>query len=306
MPAFLKPGDKIAVLSPASTPKPEVVEKGVKVLRDWGYQPVVGKHVLDNVHGYAGTIDDRLDDFVEALKDPEVKAIFCTRGGYGSAMLLERIDQRLLADNPKWVVGYSDITSLHSAEVRSGNMSIHGNMLGALSDNGGKTAIDGYLRGLLAGDLPAYEVPAHPYNHPGTATGIVLGGNLSVMQTNVSGSAQWDFLDRDYIAGRDIILFFEDVSENLNRVGSLLTQLRLKGVLNQVKGILVGRFTEYEPANGYADMNAMIHDRIGDLDIPVCYDFPASHDEKWNYPLVEGCPATLTVTSGGVTLKFHK
>lgn len=305
-PQFLKPGDKVAILSPASTPKKAYVDAGVATLKLWGYVPVVGEHVLDNCHGYAGTPQQRLDDLMQALRDPAVKAILCTRGGYGSAMMLGLIHPDTLAKYPKWIVGYSDITSLHSAQVRAGNMSLHANMCGNLADKEADKTIQGYLRDILRGKLPTYRVPAHPFNQPGTAQGILLGGNMAVFSVNFSGSAQWDFLDRDYIQSRDIILFFEDVGESMPRVASMLTQLRLKGTLGQVRGIIIGRFTDYKPQNGYTDMNEMLHDLLTSygLDIPICYDFPASHDESWNYPLIEGHPVTLDVTETGVTLRF--
>ncbi len=305
-PQFLKPGDKVAILSPASTPKKAYVDAGVATLKQWGYVPVMGEHVLDNCHGYAGTPQQRLDDLMQALRDPSVKAILCTRGGYGSAMMLGLIHPDTLAKYPKWIVGYSDITSLHSAQVRAGNMSLHANMCGNLADKEADPKIQGYLRDILRGKLPTYRVPAHPFNQPGTAQGILLGGNMAVFSVNFSGSAQWDFLDRDYIQSRNIILFFEDVGESMPRVASMLTQLRLKGTLGQVRGIIIGRFTDYKPQNGYTDMNEMLHDLLTSygLDIPICYDFPASHDESWNYPLIEGHPVTLDVTETGVTLRF--
>jgi len=221
-------------------------------------------------------------------------------------MMLGLIHPDTLAKYPKWIIGYSDITSLHSAQVRAGNMSLHANMCGNLADKEADPTIQGYLRDMLRGKLPTYRVPAHPFNQPGTAQGILLGGNMAVFSVNFSGSAQWDFLDRDYIADRDIILFFEDVGESMPRVASMLTQLRLKGTLGQVRGIIIGRFTDYKPQNGYTDMNEMLHDQLSSfgLDIPICYDFPASHDESWNYPLIEGHPVTLDVTDDGVTLRF--
>jgi muramoyltetrapeptide carboxypeptidase len=153
------------------------------------------------------------------------------------------------------------------------------------------------------GKLPSYQVPAHPLNKTGKAQGIVIGGNMAVF-TNIGGSRAWDFLDRDNIRGKNIILFFEDVSENMPRVNSMLQQLRLKGVLDHVKGIIVGRFTEYEPRDGYADMYEMLSETLNKYNIPVCYDFPVSHDENWNYPMIEGAPAMLDVTPEGVTLQF--
>ena len=305
MPAALKPGDKVAIISPASTPGDKNPEKAAATLRAWGFEPVIGQHVLTKCHTYAGTIRERCSDLLWALNDPDIKAIVCTRGGYGSSMLLDPMSRQDFRRNPKWIVGYSDITALHSAMVCSGVMSLHANMGGALGERGPDDSINMMLRDVLMGTLPTYTVPAHPLNKPGTARGIVIGGNMAVF-TNIGGSREWDFLDRDNIKGRDIILFFEDVSESMPRVGSMLQALRLKGVLDRVKGIIVGRFTEYEPRDGWTDMNEMLAETLNQYNIPVCYDFPASHDEDWNYPMIEGCPAVLTVAQEGVTLKFEK
>ncbi len=304
MPEALKPGDKIAIISPASTPGDENPEKAAATLRAWGFEPVIGRHVLTKYHSYAGTIRERCSDLLWALNDPDIKAIVCTRGGYGSSMLLDPMTREDFQRNPKWIVGYSDITALHSAMVCSGVMSLHANMGGALGERGPKDKINLMLRDVLMGHLPSYTVPAHPLNKMGTARGIVIGGNMAVF-TNIGGSREWDFLDRDNVRGRDIILFFEDVSESMPRVNSMLQQLRLKGVLNHVKGIIVGRFTEYKPKDGYTDMNEMLSETLNQYDIPICYDFPASHDEDWNYPIIEGCPAVLEVTPQGVKLSFQ-
>ena len=305
MPASLKAGDKIAIISPASTPGDQNPQQAAATLRAWGFEPVIGQHVLTRCHMYAGTVRERCSDLLWALNDPDIKAIVCTRGGYGSAMLLDPMTRDDFARNPKWIVGYSDITALHSAMVCSGVMSLHANMGGALGERGESDSINLMLRDVLMGKLPSYSVPAHPLNKVGRARGIVIGGNMAVF-TNIGGSREWDFLDRDNIRGKDIILFFEDVSESMPRVNSMLQQLRLKGVLDHVKGIIVGRFTEYEPRDGYNDMNEMLSETLNKYGIPVCYDFPASHDENWNYPMIEGCPATLEVTPEGVNLTFEK
>lgn len=304
MPEALKPGDKIAIISPASTPGNDNPEKAAATLRTWGFEPVIGPHALTKCHSYAGTIEERSADLRWALNDPEIKAIVCTRGGYGSAMLLDPMTREDFNRHPKWIVGYSDITALHSAMVCSGMMSLHANMGGALGERGANDNVNLMLRDALMGKLPSYTVPANPLNKLGKAHGIILGGNMSVF-TNIGGSREWDFLDRDNIRGKDIILFFEDVSESMPRVNSMLQQLRLKGVLKHVKGIIVGRFTDYEPKDGWTDMNEMLSETLNKYNLPVCYDFPASHDENWNYPIIEGCPVTLTVDPEGVTLKFE-
>ena len=290
-PASLKAGDKIAIISPASTPGDDNPDKAAATLRAWGFEPVIAPHVLAKCHMYAGTIQERCADLRWALQDSTIKAIVCTRGGYGSAMLLDPLTHDDFRRNPKWIVGYSDITALHSAMVCSGVMSLHANMGGALGSRGENDSINLMLRDVLMGSMPSYTVPAHPLNKMGSARGIVIGGNMAVF-TNIGGSLEWDFLDRDNIRDKNIILFFEDVSESMARVNSMF--------------IIVGRFTEYEPSNGYTDMYEMLAETLNQYDIPVCYDFPASHDEDWNYPMIEGCQATLTVAPEGVTLTFGK
>lgn len=302
-PKFLKPGDKVAVISPASAIGAEKVEKACAVLRSWGLVPVVSEHALGKYHLWSGKVDERLGDFMWALRNPEIKGIICSRGGYGASQLLYEIPVDSLQKYNKWLVGYSDITALHSAMVRAGHMSIHGNMCGRLASKGGTDTPSMMLRNLLFGTWPSYTVPGHKNNVEGEAKGVLIGGNLSVF-VNFSGSRQWDFLDPDFIQDKDIILFFEDVSENISRVSSMFYQLKLKGLIDNVKGIVVGHFDEYEPSVGYADMYDMLAEFMGRTDIPVCYDFPTSHDEDLNYPLVEGCPVTLKVTKDQVNLTF--
>ncbi len=304
-PPFLKPGDCIAVIAPASSMPDSTINKGCAVLGKWGFDVVKGVNVNAKFHGWAGTDEQRGADLLWALRDPKVKAIVCARGGYGSSHLLCNMPIDTLQKYAnKWIVGYSDITALHSGWVRAGHMSIHANMLGRLAKTAGSDSLSQLLRQLLLGKVPHYTVAGHRYNHPGRAQGILVGGNLSVM-VGISGSATYDFLDRDYLKNRDVILFFEDVGENISRVASMLHQLMIKGALNRVKGVIVGHFTDYSPSHGYSDMQQMLHDFLSQYDIPVCYDFPTSHDENLNFPLIEGCPVTLDVKKEEVKLKFH-
>ena len=303
-PAFLKPGDKVAILSLSSKAKPGTIEAGTEVFRRWGYEVVVGEHAHGEWRTFAATHEDRAADLLKALRDPEVKAIISSRGGYGSANVLALIPIDTLRKYPKWIIGYSDITGYLSAEVRAGNMAIHSNMCGALKKYGGTDYASETLRNILEGKaMPSYDLPGNKWNQPGEASGIVVGGNMCVYSD--LAATPYDFLDPAFTDGRDIILFIEDVGEGLARIDRMIQLLRLRGILHQVKGIIVGRFTEYQTSRGYADMNEMIHDNLKDLEIPVCYDFPVGHDESWNYPMVEGAKATLTVTKDKVTLNYH-
>ncbi len=303
-PAFLKPGDKIAIISPASAIDTASVETGVNILRQWGFNPVKGKYVLERVStGFAGTKAQRKADLLWALRDPSIKAILCSRGGYGSVQLLCDIPVEEFTKHPKWIIGYSDITALHSAEVRAGNMSIHANMAGPLGYDGGNDTTCRALHNLLLGKLPSYSVAPHRFNHAGTARGIVVGGNMSVY--GGLAESDYDFLSRDFLKTHDVILFIEDVGERYDSVDRMLHLLKIRGVLGRIKGLVVGKFTNYSAVKGYDDMYDMIHSHIADLNIPVCYNFPVGHIGHENYPMIEGCEATLNVTDNGATLNFN-
>lgn len=303
-PAFLKPGDTIAVLTPSSAVKAEYIDAGMLVLRQWGYIPILGPNARSEWRTFAGTHEQRRNDLLWALENPSVKAIMCTRGGYGSANVLALMPEGAFERNPKWFIGYSDISGYLSAEVRAGNMAIHANMCGRFAKTGGTDFASELLRDLLAGHPQDYVLPGHHLNNPGTAHGIVLGGNMCVVGD--IAATKFDFLDDEFIADKDIILFIEEVEEPFSRIDRMLQHFRLRGILDKVKGIIVGRFDGCRPSRGYADTQEMIHETLQHYkDIPICYDFPTGHDEDWNYPLVEGCPATLTVEKDKVTLHFE-
>jgi len=299
-PAALTAGDTIAIVSPSSTPDSMTIVKGCQTLREWGYVPVVGPHALSSYHGFAGTADERAADLLWALRDSTVKAILCSRGGDGAVQLLSRIPLQEFRNHPKWIMGFSDATALHSAEVSAGVMSIHCSMCDGISAKGERSAVNVLLQRLLQGAFPTYQVPAHPLNQPGEAEGILVGGNLSVM-CGLAGS-DYDFLNR---ADEGLILFFEDMGEGMTKVDRMLHQLEIRGILFRLKGVIVGHFSKYKsPENGFADMYEMLHEYLQHYDIPVCYDFPVGHHSGLNYPMVEGCKLKLSVTPSGTKISF--
>ena len=302
MPATLKAGDTIAIVSPSSTPDSMTVVKGCQTLREWGYIPVVGPHALNNYHGFAGTADERATDLLWALRDSTVKAIMCSRGGDGAVQVLRRIPLEEFRNHPKWILGFSDATALHSAEVSASVMSIHSSMCDGISAKGERIAVNTILQRLLQGELPSYQVPAHPMNQPGEAEGILVGGNLSVM-CGLAGS-EYDFLNR---SDKGLILFFEDTGEGMSKVDRMLHQLDIRGILSRLKGIIVGHFSKYKsPESDFADMYEMLHEYLQHYDIPVCYDFPVGHHSGLNYPMVEGCKVKLSVESSVTSISFFK
>ena len=300
MPTPLKTGDTIAVISPSSVPDSATVAKGCATLRSWGYVPVVGAHALSSYHGFAGTADERATDLLWALRNPSIKAIICSRGGDGAVQVLQRIPLNEFRNHPKWIMGFSDVTALHSAEVSAGVMSIHSSMCDGIAMRGERDSVNMILRKLLQGELPTYQAPAHPLNQQGEATGILVGGNFSVF-CGLAGS-EYDFLNR---ADEGLILFIEDTDESMTKVDRMLHQLEIRGVLSKLNGIIVGHFSKYKsPENGFADMYEMLHEYLQHYQIPVCYDFPVGHHSGKNYPMVEGCKMNLKVGQDGTLIQF--
>ena len=300
MPPFLKAGDTIAVISPSSTPDSLTVAKGCDAIKAWGFVPLVGTHALDNYHNFAGKADERSSDLLWALRDSTVKAIMCSRGGDGAVQVIRSIPLCEFRRYPKWILGFSDATALHSAEVSAGVTSIHSTMCDGISAQGKRDSVNAILRRLLLGEMPRYQVPAHPLNQQGEAEGILVGGNFSVF-CGLAGS-DYDFLNR---VDEGLILFFEDTGESMSKVDRMLHQLEIRGILSKLKGIVVGHFSKYKsPENDFADMYEMLHEYLQHLPIPVCYDFPVGHHSTYNYPLIEGCKVRLKVGPKGTSLIF--
>ena len=302
MPQVLKAGDTIAVVSPSSAPDSMTVAKGCMALREWGYVPIVAPHALKEYHGFAGTADERAADMLWALQDSTVKAVISSRGGDGAVQVLQRIPLQEFANHPKWVIGFSDVTALHSAEVAAGVMSIHGSMCDGIAARGERDSVNAIMQRILQGQLPVYQVPAHPLNQQGEASGILVGGNLSVF-CGLAGS-DYDFLNR---ADDGLILFMEDTNESMSKVDRMLHLLEIRGILPKLKGMIVGHFSKYKsPENGFADMYEMLHEYLQHYHIPVCYDFPVGHHSRYNFPMVEGCRVHLSVGQSATRIEFVK
>ena len=295
---YLHKGDIIAIISPSSATDTATINGGIRTLEKWGYHCVVGSHALADYHGFAGTIQERLSDLLWALREPSVKAIMCSRGGDGAAHLLSRLSLDTFRQYPKMIIGFSDITALLCAEARAGVKGIHGSMCHALKTYEGNDTVSQALRRMLQGDLPTYHVAPHPLNVEGRAEGIVVGGNLSVYN-DLAGS------DFDPLLLPDIILFMEDTGEGMSKVDRMLHNMEMRGLLSNVRGIIVGQFNKYkQPENGFEDMYAMLHEYLKHYNIPICYDFPVGHAHLRNFPLLTGAKATFEVTPEGVILRY--
>lgn len=295
-PDYLKAGDKVALISPSYFTSMENVTKAADVLRSWGLEPVIGPNVGKQFVGkYAGTVAERVSDIRWALSDPSVKAIVCNRGGYGSIQMINDLTLRELATSPKWIVGFSDITTFHGLWQNAGVMSIHGTMCSFLA-KGGTDDTSTLMRDLLMGKVPRYELPAHPQNITGRAKGVLVGGNLCTFAPNLGSQA-------DATAHPDIILFIEEVEESMHNIDRQFEILAMNGVLSRCRGVILGEFTDCNQEFTYDSVEAMLYEYLKKYNIPVLCGFPAGHGDI-NLPLVMGAPVMLDVRSDGATLQF--
>ena len=297
-PTFLKKGDKIALLSPSYSTPDSNIQNTAKVLKEWGFKPVIGANVDKLDAGkYAGTAEERAEDFIEALKDTSIKAILSNRGGYGTIQLVDLIDLKLVKDNPKWLIGFSDITTLHAMETKAGVMSIHGTMSSFIGKTGGKDDNSTLLRDLLKGTVPTYKIPKHKFNQKGKAEGTLVGGNMATFVPLVGAS------DIDVFSNDGIVLFMEEVGESLHNIDRMFNSLELHGVMENVKGVILGEFVDSGTDLNYETTEEMLSKYLKKYDIPVICGFPAGHDDV-NLPLVMGAKVKMEVTDKGATLAF--
>ncbi len=296
-PNYLKPGDKVALLSPSYYLDVAQINVAAKVIKEWGLVPVIGKHVGSLYAGnYAGKPEERAEDFRNALVDEDIKAIICNRGGYGAIHLADFIPLELYKNNPKWIVGFSDITTLHSFENVSGCMSIHATMPSFIAKTEGKDISSQMLKELLFGNVPEYHVPYNQYNVTGHAEGVLVGGNLAVL--SALGGSYLDSTNLD-----NIILFIEDIGENKRNVDRLFNTLRVRGVFNRVKAVIVGDFLESNNDLSFTTVEEMLSPYLQKLNIPVCCGFPVGHGDV-NLPLVCGADVCLDVNQDESILSF--
>lgn len=297
-PKPLSKGSTIGIVSPAGKIDIETIRYAEKWLHNIGYKVVVGQHANNVYHQFAGTDEHRATDLQLMLNRTDVDAIFCARGGYGTIRIIDYIDFTHFLENPKWIIGFSDITVLHACLQNTLKVaSIHGPMP---KNFPGKTLEDEdmiHLFNILQGDLPTYEFSSHPLNRVGVAEGLLVGGNLSLLYA-LRGTP-YDFEPHGKI------LFIEDLSEYLYHLDRMMNNLRLSGFLKQLSGLVVGQFTEMKDNDSPFGLSAyeIILDAVKDYNYPVVFDFPAGHTGV-NMPLVLGKRINLKAINNEIQIKF--
>ncbi len=299
---LLSKGDKVAVISPSELPSRRRVDATVSGLRAWGLVPVEGKHVCPQTR----TLDELIEDLVWALNDPEIKAVFCVRGGSGASDVMDRLALERIENARKPIIGYSDITVYHSAWTAAGVPSVHAGMSDVFTYL--PAACAKAERRMLLGEIPAYRCRTDTPCVNGEASGVLIGGNLSTFVSVLGTEYDCTRIEEPYI------LFFEDVDDNMREIHRYLTVLKHLGVLDRASAIVFGEWTDL-PSDGEGNFGAVrggefrsVADMIrreflSDLDIPVAFDFPSGHG-RVNYPLLMGETARLSVSDGVYTLTW--
>jgi muramoyltetrapeptide carboxypeptidase len=294
-PSPLHPGDKIAIVSPAGKVNPEYVESARQLLLQEKFEVEIYPHTYGEFHQFSGTDQERAGDLQQALDDPTVKAILFSRGGYGSLRTLMHLDWQGFDLNPKWLIGFSDITVFHSCLSLKGVASIHGVMPAFFFENGLRTDSLDRLLDLLRGNSLNYSIEPNILNLPGTCHGELAGGNLSLLY-----SLRGTSLDLLY-DGK--VLFIEDISEFDYHLDRMMMNLKFGGALSRLAGIIVGYFTDTKiPASPFGkDAYGIIREAVKELNIPVIFGFQAGH-ELPNYPLIMGGEITMNVSDRSVEI----
>lgn len=288
-PPALDNGDKVILLSPSSKIDRRFLDGARKRLESWGLNVKLSKHASGSSSTYSGSLRQRRDDLQEALDDDEARLIFCSRGGYGAIHLIDKLDFTRFRLHPKWIAGYSDITVLHNLLQQEGFASLHAPMARHLTVEEEHDFCTQMMHDLLFGLHPMdYFCPSHPLNRKGEASGILRGGNLSVLY-GLRGTP-WD------LPAPGTILFLEDVNEPPHAIERMMYNLRLGGVLEQLSGLIIGQFTHLQENRTLGkELNEALAELVADYDYPVCFGFPVGHVTQ-NYPLICGATIQLKVT----------
>jgi len=296
-PPYLKSGDKIAIVAPARKVIPSEMETAINTFRSWGLQVITGTHLFGAYNQYSGTDEERASDFQMMLDDKEIRAIVCARGGYGTVRIIDRLNFSTLEQHPKWIVGYSDITVLHSHIQSQYNIeTLHATMPINFPDEGTAVAIES-LRKALFGEPLEYSIASAPLNLDGNASGILTGGNLSILYS-LTGSAS-------DIQTENKILFIEDLDEYLYHIDRMMMNLKRSGKLSGIKGLVVGGLTKMnDNAVPFGKQAEQIINEYGrEAGIPVCFGFPAGHIPD-NRALIMGREVQLSISPDNVSLQF--
>lgn len=295
-PPILQKGDTVAIVSTARKNIDNNLKPAIDLLHSWGLEVVIGKTIGLEYNQLAGTDEQRAADFQTQMDNPNIKAIWCVKGGYGTVRMVDLLDFAKFKQHPKWIIGFSDITVLHNHLNTMGYKSIHGIMPVTVA-RATTDAIES-MRVSLFGEKLTYSIPSDVKNKMGTATGELVGGNLSILYSLLGSPSA--------IECKDKILFIEDLDEYLYHIDRMMMNLKRNGCLESVKGIIVGSMTQMKDNDIPWGKNAVeiVEDVIKNYNIPVIYNFPAGHIRD-NRALVLGATVQMNVNSSTASVTFE-
>jgi muramoyltetrapeptide carboxypeptidase len=296
LPPYLGKGDRIGITAPARWVEEKDLNHFIRAVEGQGWEVRTGR-IQTRHHQFAGSDGERLADLQAMLDDPEIKAVICARGGYGTGRLIDRVDLNALASRPKWIAGFSDVTALHCLILMKIGMAVlHSPMPYTLGEGKDEAGLSSLIRA-LRGEFTDYEIPPHPLNRNGNAQGLLLGGNLSVLFSLTGTSFQ--------IPTRGAVLFLEDVDEYLYHLDRMMLNLRMSGMLKNLNGLIIGGMTDMHDNEVPFGKNAygIIRDTVEPYGFPVCFGFPAGHQVP-NLTLVLGREVHLEVEPGGCRMNY--
>ena len=304
LPTYLKPGDKIGIISPAGYIASEAIQPAVSKFESWGFQTVIGDTIGKRNFTFGGTDEERRADFQNMLDDDSIKAIMCARGGYGLVRIIDQLNFEHFKKHPKWIIGFSDATILH-AHIHSNykTASIHSKMCNSFPSDwslaeaeqiASLESVDQALKGKTLN----YHIKPNANNRAGRATGTLVGGNLKIIETLCGSNSELDTTGK--------ILFLEDTDEYLYSIDRMFWSLKRSGKLSKLKGLIIGGFKikPDDPGDEFGlTLEQIVLEKIGAYDYPVCFGFPVGH-QKYNVALICGAKYQLDVASDGVNLQM--
>lgn len=305
-PDFLQPKDKVAIIAPSGRVFQKELESNLEFLNSLELQAVFGENLFQThfeAYYYAGNLEQRLSDFQWALDSDNIKAIWMARGGYGAVHLLDFIQWDKFKKKPKWIIGYSDITAIHN-HINNWNIpSLHAITVKQLDGQYTSKSFQS-LKNALFGEPLKYKINPHPLNKIGETKGKLVGGNLSLIYSLIGSPSA--------INGKNCILFIEDWNENWYHLDRMMMNLKRSGLLSQIKGLIIGSFTQMDTEKGNPNYNKsfdeisnqIIRKFIDEFDFPVCFEFPAGHIGD-NRALILGHEVELKITKTQVIIDFN-
>jgi muramoyltetrapeptide carboxypeptidase len=298
-PPALQLGDSVGIVAPARKIDAFLIDSAKLIIESWGLKVELGQHIVTDDHAYFSAADDnRLTDFQYFLDADHIRAIICARGGYGTTRIIDRLDFKKFLKHPKWITGYSDITALHLKLQSMHVQSLHGTVPALFNKQGAEPSVNNF-KAMLFGERPSIEVKADKQNKLGVGSASLTGGNLSLLVDSLGTSSE--------IISAGKILVIEDVGEHYYRIDRMMVQLKRAGKLKDLKGMIVGYFTDIKesvlPFN--ESIKDIIRHHTQEYNFPIAFNFPIGHEEP-NLSFIEGAFAMLEVTEQASTLTYKK